>query len=273
VMRSVENARVHLEDGKVDTAIKMMKSTDALCSRVVAPPTVHGLALRVLADAYLEKAAGRGSKETVEGGERDADASGEDVAKKSGKEAAEEAVDYVEFAKSTLKKGIDICKAHDGRAGMPRFMVQDLAGRMGDLYAAQGEIFRQERNYKEALRSLRLGIDKFEVLGANEFVAATYNRVAYCYMDKEQWKEALEELQNAERIVSGLEAESAILSTTFAYRGECLKRLDKIELARAAFENALKFGMASGNEGVVHEAEQFLAQTQQHSTVDDSAFL
>lgn len=265
----MENARTALDDGKVDTAIKMMKSTDALCSRVVAPPTVHGIALRVLADAYMEKAAGRMENETVEASESGEAASGEDAAK----EEAEEETDYVDCAKRTLKKALDICKVHDGKAGMPPFMVQDLAGRMGDLYAAQGEIFRQEGNYKEALRSLRLGIAKFEVLGANEFVGATYNRVAYCYMDKEQWKEALEELQNAERIVSGVEAESAILSTTFAYRGECFKRLDKIELARAAFESALKFGMASGNEGVVREAEEFLAQTQQHSTVDDSAFL
>ena len=166
-MRSVENARTALDDGKVDTAIKMMKSTDALCSRVVAPPTVHGIALRVLADAYMEKAAGRTESGTVEASE-----SGEDAAKDNGKEEAEEESDYVDCAKRTLKKALDICKVHDGKAGMPRFMVQDLAGRMGDLYAAQGEIFRQEGNYKEALRSLRLGIGKFEVLGANEFVGA-----------------------------------------------------------------------------------------------------
>ena len=37
-MRSVENARVHVDDGELDRAIKMMSSTDALCSRVAAPP-------------------------------------------------------------------------------------------------------------------------------------------------------------------------------------------------------------------------------------------
>jgi hypothetical protein len=36
----------------------MMHSTDALCSKVVAPPTIHGLAMRVLSDAYLAKAGG-----------------------------------------------------------------------------------------------------------------------------------------------------------------------------------------------------------------------
>ena len=44
VMRSVENARVALEDGDADKAIKMMISADQLCARVVAPPTIHGLA-------------------------------------------------------------------------------------------------------------------------------------------------------------------------------------------------------------------------------------
>lgn len=33
----------------------MMHSTDALCNKVVAPPTIHGLAMRVLSDAYLAK--------------------------------------------------------------------------------------------------------------------------------------------------------------------------------------------------------------------------
>jgi hypothetical protein len=31
--------------------------------------------------------------------------------------------------------------------------------------------------------------------------------------------------------------------------------------------------MASGNEGVVREAENFLAETQDQSAIDDSAFL
>ena len=54
-MRSVENARSALDDGDFERAIKMMNSTDQLCSKVVAPPTVHGLAMRVLSDAYVKK--------------------------------------------------------------------------------------------------------------------------------------------------------------------------------------------------------------------------
>ena len=54
-MRSVENARGALDDGDFDKAIKMMNSTDALCAKVVAPPTIHGLAMRVLSDAYVAK--------------------------------------------------------------------------------------------------------------------------------------------------------------------------------------------------------------------------
>jgi len=271
VMRSVENARVALEDGKVDNAIKMMKSTDALCSRVVAPPTIHGLALRVLADAYVQKAAGRGEGEAASAGETEGASAGESSAEVS--EEGDASVDYVALAKKALNRGIDICKMHEGRAGMPPFMVADLAGRMGDLYAALGEIFREEGNYKEALRALRQGILRFEQMASNDFIAATYNRVAYCYMEKEQWKEALDELQSAERAASGAESEAAIMSTTFAYRGRCFKALNKIESARAAFESALNRAMTSGNEPVVREAEEFLAETQAHSVVDDSAFL
>ena len=81
-MRSVENARSALDDGDFERAIKMMNSTDQLCSKVVAPPTVHGLAMRVLSDAYVKK--------------------GE-----------------LESAKAALEKGLALCKPHDGRAGMP----------------------------------------------------------------------------------------------------------------------------------------------------------
>jgi len=81
------------------------------------------------------------------------------------------------------------------------------------------------------------------------------------------------ELQEAERIASGVEAESAILSTTLAYRGKCHAKLDDVKAARVAYEGALKYAMASGNEGVVREAENFLAETQDQSAIDDSAFL
>ena len=46
-----------------------------------------------------------------------------------------------------------------------------------------------------------------------------------------------------------------------------------LKAARVAYEGALKYAMASGNEGVVREAENFLAETQDQSAIDDSAFL
>ena len=79
-MRSVENARGALDDGDFDKAIKMMNSTDALCAKVVAPPTIHGLAMRVLSDAYVAKG-------------------------------------QLGNAKAALEKGLALCKPHDGRAG------------------------------------------------------------------------------------------------------------------------------------------------------------
>ena len=274
-MRSVENARVALDDGRVDVAVKMMKSTDALCSRVVAPPTVHGLALRILADAYLQKAVEENAGEGTSGTPDTTDEKEEETAAdgEKGGDGGEEGLSYRELAKGALQKGIDVCKVHDGRAGMPPFMVADLAGRMGDLYCALGEIFREEKQYKDALKALRMGVARFEKIGANEFVGASLNRVAFCYMEKEQYSEALSELASAERAATSSESESAILSTTFAYKGKCYVALNKVDAARQAFESALKYGMASGNVGVVHEAEDYLAETQAHSTIDDSAFL
>ena len=85
MMRSVENATTALRDGDADRAIKMMLSADELCHKVIAPPTIHGLAMRVLSDAYLAK-------------------------------------DNMEDAKKALEKGLSLCKPHDGRANMPPFM-------------------------------------------------------------------------------------------------------------------------------------------------------
>jgi tetratricopeptide (TPR) repeat protein len=236
VMRSVENARVALEDGDADKAIKMMTSTDALCSRVVAPPTVHGLAMRVISDAYVAKG---------------------DLAE----------------AKKALQKGLDLCKPHDGKAGMPEFMRQDLNGRMGDLLMALGEIEKTEGSFVLAARNMRKAAERFEVLGQKEFVAATLNRVALCLMEQGKHDMALSELEEAEGNATGNEHEAALLSSTLLYKGRCLARRDDLVSAREAMTRALQYAMACGNEPVVAECEAFLGETQEKSTVDEGAFL
>uniref|UniRef100_A0A7S0PR94 MalT-like TPR region domain-containing protein n=1 Tax=Micromonas pusilla TaxID=38833 RepID=A0A7S0PR94_MICPS len=236
VMRSVENARSALDDGDFERAIKMMNSTDQLCSKVVAPPTVHGLAMRVLSDAYVKK--------------------GE-----------------LESAKAALEKGLALCKPHDGRAGMPPFMRADLNGRMGDLLMALGEIHRTEGDAKGACRRMRQAIERFHVLGQNEFVAATHNRIALTLIEQGKHKLAMDEITEAEKMGAGNEHEAAILSTTFSYKGKCLEAGGDVTGAREAFTKALSYGMACGNEGVVQEAEAFLGQTQDQSTIDQDAFL
>ena len=107
VMRSVENARSALDDGDFERAIKMMNSTDQLCSKVVwARSSTSGarrLAMRVLSDAYVKK--------------------GE-----------------LESAKAALEKGLALCKPHDGRAGMPPFMRADLKRMATCSVEAQGHV-------------------------------------------------------------------------------------------------------------------------------------
>ena len=236
VMRSVENARVALEDGDPDKAIKMMISADQLCARVVAPPTIHGLAMRVISDAYVAKG-----------------------------ELAD--------AKKALQKGLDLCKPHDGKAGMPEFMRQDLNGRMGDLLMALGEIEKTEGAFKDAARNMRRAAERFEVLGQKEFVAATLNRVALCLMEQGKHDMALSELAEAEGNATGNEHEAALLSSTLLFRARCLASRDELVDAREAMTRALTYAMACGSEPVVAECEAFLGETQEKSTGDEGAFL
>lgn len=237
VMRSVENARVALEDGDADKAIKMMTSTDALCSRVVAPPTVHGLAMRVISDAYMAK-------------------------------------NDPESAKAALEKGLALCKPHDGRAGMPEFMRADLNGRMGDLHAALGEVERSMGRAKDAVRHMRKAVERFEVLGQAEFVAATYNRIALVLMESGKHDQAMHDLDEAEALVgAGNEHEAQILSSTFAFRGRCYESKGEVEKAREAVTKALSYAMSCGNDPIVAECEAFLGKTQDKSNVDQDAFL
>jgi tetratricopeptide (TPR) repeat protein len=244
-MRSVENARGALDDGDFDKAIKMMNSTDALCAKVVAPPTIHGLAMRVLSDAYVAKG-------------------------------------QLGNAKAALEKGLALCKPHDGRAGMPPFMKADLNGRMGDLLMALGEIHRSEGDAKGACRRMRQAIERFEVLGQNEFVAATHNRIALTLIEEGKHKLAMDEIVEAEKMGAGtfiliftraIRTDvvfcSQVTSTkpqscrpTFSYKGKCLEAGGDVGGAREAYTKALSYGMACGNEGVVQEAEAFLGQTQ-----------
>lgn len=236
VLRSVENARTALEGGDCDKAIKMMLSTDKLCSKVVAPPTIHGLAMRVLSDAYVAK---------------------QDLPN----------------AKKALEKGLALCKPHDGKAGMPEFMKRDLNGRMGDLLMALGEIEKGEGDVQLAARHMRQAAERFETLGQNEFVAATLNRVALCLMEQGKHGMALDELKEAEKHGTGNEHEAALLSSTLSFKGKCLHALGNVDEARENTTRALQYAMACGNEPVIHECQDFLSATQGESKVDEGAFL
>ena len=120
---------------------------------------------------------------------------------------------------------------------------------------------------------MRQAIERFHVLGQNEFVAATHNRIALTLIEQGKHKLAMDEITEAEKMGAGNEHEAAILSTTFSYKGKCLEAGGDVTGAREAFTKALSYGMACGNEGVVQEAEAFLGQTQEQSTVDQDAFL
>ena len=64
VMYSVGKAEELIRNNEFEKAKKMMESTDQLCGRYGAPPPVHGLALRILADAYEQSARTEGTSDT-----------------------------------------------------------------------------------------------------------------------------------------------------------------------------------------------------------------
>jgi hypothetical protein len=82
-------------------------------------------------------------------------------------------------------------------------MRQDLNGRMGDLLMALGEIHRSEGDAKGACRRMRQAIERFEVLGQNEFVAATHNRIALTLIEEGKHKLAMDEIVEAEKMGAG----------------------------------------------------------------------
>ena len=156
---------------------------------------------------------------------------------------------------------------------MPPFMKADLNGRMGDLLMALGEIERNQGEHKSAVRSMRKAVERFETLGQNEFVAATYNRIALTLIEQGRHRDALSDLAEAEALAAGNEHEAAILSSTLAFKGRCLDAERDTEGAREAMSRALQYAMGCGNEGVAQECEAFLGKTEGASTVDQDAFL
>mmetsp|Transcript_30403 Transcript_30403/g.58462 ORF Transcript_30403/g.58462 Transcript_30403/m.58462 type:complete len:174 (-) Transcript_30403:1095-1616(-) len=115
VMRSIESGRNATAMGDYLQAVRILKSVDDLCQRSEAPPTVHGLGLRVLSDALL--------------------LSGQ-----------------VDEARDALVRGIKMNEEALKRPGLPEFLRLDVSARIADLCAALGEIERQGENWKEALR-------------------------------------------------------------------------------------------------------------------------
>jgi tetratricopeptide (TPR) repeat protein len=138
---------------------------------------------------------------------------------------------------------------------------------------ALGEIEKTEGSLQSAARYMRRAAERFEVLGQNEFVAATLNRVALCLMEQGKHAMALSELLEAEQNATGNEHEAALLSSTLSFKGRCLEKQGDTAGAREAVTRALHYAMACGNAPVVEECEAFLGETQERSAVDEDAFL
>jgi len=236
VMYSVGKAEELIRNNEFEKAKKMMESTDQLCGRYGAPPPVHGLALRILADAYEQSARTEGTSDTD---------------KKQG----------IEDAKKCLQKGLDLCAPHFGAKGLPKTLERDLNGRAGDLHAALAELHRNEGEYIDALKNFREAVKKFSKLESKDLQAASANRLAFTFINMGEWTDALKELKVAEELEQALDSTSEILSTTYNFKGQCLAKIGgKEEEAKKAFAEALKHALLCGNEPVKEEASKYLEE-------------
>ncbi len=235
VMYSVGKAEESIRNSEFEKAKKMMESTDQLCVRYGAPPPVHGLALRILADAYEQCVRMEGTS---------------DADRKRG----------IEDAKKCLRKGLDLCAPHFGAKGLPKQLEGDLYGRAGDLHNALAELHRKEEEYIDALKHFREAVKKFSKLDSKDFQAASANRLAFTFMNMNEWTDALKELKMAEELEQKLDSRSEILSSTYNFKGKCLAEVGDKEEAKKAFAEALKHALACGNEPVKEEASKYLEE-------------
>merc|ERR1719199_8 len=106
-----------------------------------------------------------------------------------------------------------------------------------------GELERQAKNWKEALRALRRAAEHFGTLeGAQHFQSATLNRVGFTYLEKGALKEAMAELVEAAakaETVPDDNSKSALLGANYRHHGVALQLEGNAQAAKAMFERAL----------------------------------
>ena len=102
---------------------------------------------------------------------------------------------------------------------------------------------------------------KFSKLESKDLQAASANRLAFTFMNMNEWADALKELKVAEELEQSLDSTSEILSTTYNFKGQCLAKIGgKEEEAKKAFAEALKHALLCGNEPVKEEASKYLEE-------------
>lgn len=232
VMRSIESGRNATAMGDLEQAVRILKSVDELCKRSEAPPTVHGLGLRVLSDALLLNG-------------------------------------QLDEARDALTEGVKMNEAALKREGLPEFLRLDVSARLGDLCAALGELERQCQNWKEALRALRKAADYFEAIGsAQHFQTATLNRVGFCLIEKKDFKDALAELKEAAikaETIPEEEPKNALLGANYRHQGLALAGLGDDAGATSMYNQALTLAVQVGDPDLVAELNDKLNLGQEHA--------
>lgn len=244
VMRAIESGRNATAMGDLEQAVRILKSVDDLCKRTEAPPTVHGLGLRVLSDALL--------------------LSGQ-----------------IDEARQALQDGIKMNEDALKRPGLPEFLRLDVNARLGDLCAALGELERQTQDWTQALRALRKGAAFFEALpNAQHFQTATLNRVGVTLIEKHDFKEALAELKEAALMAETIpeeEPKNALLGANYRHQGLALAGMGDEAGAVDMYNKALTLAVQVGDPDLVAELNDKLnlghTATDGPSAADGDGFL
>jgi tetratricopeptide (TPR) repeat protein len=219
IMRAVHNAQKRLVEGDAASARKMAINADALCSKCVAPPPVHGLVLRVLADACMGCNEPQGAREA-------------------------------------LQRGAKMNATAADRGGLHPTLKIDCLARLGDLRGALAEVERSCNNDSASVRASRQSAEAFERMGpqGQHFAAAAHNRCAQLLVLSGEPDVALESLAVALALAEKSTAHGAQLKAQGGLvRGHALRCKGELGAAYAAYSNAQHLAAETNSERIMEE--------------------
>lgn len=216
VMRSLQSGQDALDSGDAEQALRILSSVNELCKKSEAPPTVHGLTLRMLGDALLANG-------------------------------------MYDESRAALKQGIAMNESAEKNPQLPVFLLKDVQGRLADLYAALGELERKTENYKQSLSALRTAVEYFGNLDNPDYGVATLHRVGLVLVQKGDYKDAIKELEEAAVKTEKCKARDRLLAANFRHQADAYEALGDMDKNKEMLERSLATATAGGDANLIEE--------------------